>query len=362
MRNLAALLFGVSVAANAQSQQHKESRILILLDGSASMQQEWNRQDSRFKAAAGIITRLIDSVYALNNTVEFGLRVYGHQHPAQDNNCYDTKQEVMFSRDNLTQMSLRLESLRPAGVSPIAFSLKQAAENDFTHTERYNYSLVLVTDGAESCKGDICAVAKELLEKKIAFKPYIISLLDHPSLKEQYTCLGEYLLTTEETDIPATIGTIIKEYRSIIPAKAARPKTIKVIDEIPDKKAASLPKYAVETVMPGANNTIPVKINAPVIAPVRVPVYTAEEDSLKGEGFIYFVNTSPMNDVYLFRMAKGAYVYDRTIKISGKKPQQKFKVKAGHYKVVYNIPEKKPAENFKLFKVLNEMITDVRLD
>src|SRR5207245_1578115 len=82
----------------------KQPRILILLDGSSSMLQPWGKDLVRFSAAGKVVLSLMDSIYKVNNQVEFGLRVYGHQSPAQENNCTDTRQEVMFSKNNLTQM------------------------------------------------------------------------------------------------------------------------------------------------------------------------------------------------------------------------------------------------------------------
>jgi hypothetical protein len=202
----------------------KQPRILILLDGSSSMLQPWQKDEIRFKTASRIITTLIDSLYKVNDQVEFALRVYGHQHPAQENNCYDTRREVMFSKDNLTQMSLRLASLNSIGVSPIAYSLKEAAENDLVDTRRYNYSLILITDGGESCGGDICDVVKTLLEKKINFKPYIVSLVEYAPLRDQYACLGNYLLTTKEKDIPVTVGSIVDAYTPMLQLKTIIPK------------------------------------------------------------------------------------------------------------------------------------------
>lgn len=194
----------------------KQPRILILLDGSSSMLEPWSAGQIRFKAAAQIITTLIDSVYRVNKDVEFALRVYGHQYPSQQNNCYDTKLEVMFSKDNLAQMGLRLEALHPLGVTPIAFSLKQAAEHDLVDPDRNNYSIILITDGGESCGGNLCDVVKELLSKKISFKPYILSLVDYAPLKQQYDCLGDYLLVTKEQDVTNAVNKIVEGYRPMI--------------------------------------------------------------------------------------------------------------------------------------------------
>jgi len=218
LRNVFFILLFTIIVIPAFSQprsEYKQYRILILLDGSSSMVQQWNEKDSRFQIASHIITRLMDSVYHFNPDVEFALRVYGHQHGVPENNCFDTRREVAFSKDNYTQMDLRLEALHPIGVSPIAYSLKVAAEEDFNDSYNYAYSLVLITDGGESCGGDICEVVKSLLARKIEFKPYIISLVDYAPLKDQYACLGNYLLAADPTQMSKAIGTIAEEYRRV---------------------------------------------------------------------------------------------------------------------------------------------------
>lgn len=232
--------------ASAQAEEEKEQRILLLLDGSSSMLQPWAKDEIRFKTAAKIITTLIDSIYKVNNQVEFGLRVYGHQHPAQENNCYDTKREVMYSKDNLAQMSLRLESLHPAGVSPIAYSIKEAVENDMPDVRHYNYSLILITDGGESCNGNICDVVKALLEKKINFKPYIVSLVDYAPLKEQYNCMGSYLLVTQQADIPKAVGTIVDGYKKILTLRTIDKKLLQqVAVSTPSALKVNIPAFKV---------------------------------------------------------------------------------------------------------------------
>ena len=129
-------------------------------------------------------------------------------------------------------MALRLESLHPAGVSPIAYSLKQAVENDMLDNLRYNYSLILITDGGESCNGNICEVVKMLLEKKINFKPYIVSLVDYAPLKEQYNCMGSYLLVTKPGDIPQAVGTIVEAYRPMLTLTASQRKLLQTLNNV----------------------------------------------------------------------------------------------------------------------------------
>lgn len=215
-------LFFIAFSLRAHAQQPanpdglRQPRILILLDGSSSMVQPWGKSSQRFTAAAKVITSLMDSIYQVNGSVEFGLRVYGHQSSVDQHDCYDSQLEVPFSKDNRTQMMLRLASIKPVGVSPIAYSLKQAAMKDLVNDARNAYSIILITDGGESCGGDICDVVKTLVAQKIFFKPYILSMVDYKPLEEQYACLGKYLQVAQESDMAPAISTIVDAYRPLL--------------------------------------------------------------------------------------------------------------------------------------------------
>jgi len=204
----------------AQTAIQKPARILFLLDASSSMLGEWTDKETRFRTASRVIKSIADSIHAVNNDVSFALRVFGNQYPAQEKNCYDSRLEVAFSHGNINQIETRLKYLNPRGFSPIAWSLQQTAENDFIENAKYAYSIILITDGGESCGGDICATFTSLLEKKISFKPYILSLVDYEPLKLQYACLGKYMVVATEKDIVPTIKTIIDDNRKILVTKA----------------------------------------------------------------------------------------------------------------------------------------------
>lgn len=260
---LLSILFCSHVSIGQTFDQEKQPRILLLLDGSSSMGTDWAAKESRFNAASRIITTLMDSLYKVNKNVEFALRVYGHQSPAQYNDCNDTKLEVMFSKDNLTQMSLRLAALRPIGVSPIAYSLKEAAENDLTDLKNNTYSLILITDGEESCGGNICDVVKELLAKRIDFKPYILSLVDNTTLKSQYDCLGNYLTVTADKDIKPTVGKIVEAYKPMLTLTTVQRKVLEsTVVKAPSMVNVTIPKFEMKK---------EVEVTEPAPVPVEQP-------------------------------------------------------------------------------------------
>jgi len=243
------MCFSVRSVAQNRSGELTQSRILILLDESSSMIQPWLQGKEKYKAADEIILRLMDSIYAVNNSVEFSLRVFGHQHTVEEHDCYDTRNEVSFSKDNRTQMAFRLADLRPLGVTPIAFALKEAAENDLVDEAHNAYSIILITDGGESCGGDICEVVRTLLAKKVYFKPYIVSLVDYAPLRTEYSCLGNYLQVTKQNDIPVAVSTIVESFRPMLKISKTDYRELQktIIANTPSILKVNMPTVSVES-------------------------------------------------------------------------------------------------------------------
>ncbi len=275
------LIFLCVLSASASYSQREsglvQSRVLILLDESSSMIQPWASGKEKYKAAREIIMKLIDSVYAVNKDVEFSLRVFGHQHTVPENDCYDTRNEVPFSKDNRYQVAARLDDIHPLGVTPIAFALTEAADKDLVDVNSNAYSIILITDGGESCGGDICEVMKKLIKNKVYFKPYIVSLENDPSLKVTYSCMGDFLQVTKEKDIPKAVSTIVTAFRPVIKISATdyqevqniaakAPSVLKVSkpDIKPDIKPAPAPRDQVNiAALPVITAMLAIRTNKP---------------------------------------------------------------------------------------------------
>lgn len=145
-----------------------------MLDGSGSMNANWGENQSRMDVAKGILTRLVDSL-RVNPKLELALRVYGHRYSRQSNNCQDSQLEVPFAINNHNTIISEIRDITPRGVTPITYSLLQAAK-DFPSGAGYRNILILITDGVESCGGDPCAASIELQRKGVFLRPFIIGL------------------------------------------------------------------------------------------------------------------------------------------------------------------------------------------
>jgi len=237
------------------------------------MIQPWAGGMEKYKAADSLILRLMDSIYAVNSDVEFSLRVFGHQHTVQENNCQDTRNEVPFSQDNRTQMAFRLADIRPLGVTPIAYALQQAAEYDLEDEAHNAYSIILITDGGESCGGDICEVMQKLIKKKVYFKPYIVSLENDPALRTTYSCMGDYLQVTRTVDIAPAVSTIVAAFRPVLKITKTDYKELQTIAaSVPSVLKVNIPVRVtepVDTVIPVKPQPKTVPAETEVITPVK---------------------------------------------------------------------------------------------
>lgn len=152
----------------------EKTRILFVLDGSGSMNADWGQKQSRMDVAKSILARLVDSL-RVNPKLELALRVYGHRYSRQANNCNDSQLEVPFGSNNHNTIINEIKDITPRGVTPITYSLLQAAR-DFPTASGYRNIVILITDGVESCGGDPCQASIELQRKGVFLRPFIIGL------------------------------------------------------------------------------------------------------------------------------------------------------------------------------------------
>ena len=106
--------------------------------------------------AKDVMTGLIED---LPEEVDAGLMTYGHR---ERGSCSDIELMATPGRTARADLLSALSGVNPLGKTPISGSLLRAGEL-FRETEDA-VSIVLVSDGIESCEGDPCATAKQLRE------------------------------------------------------------------------------------------------------------------------------------------------------------------------------------------------------
>lgn len=203
------LLLAFSIAQGQHKVQQiipEKTRVLFVLDGSGSMEALWGKDESRMDVAKRILVRLVDSL-RVNPNLELALRVYGHRYSRQANNCQDSKLEVPFAPKNHNTIINKIKEIRPKGVTPITFSLQQAA-NDFPTAQGYRNVLILITDGIESCGADPCAASIELQRKGVFLKPFVIGLGIQGG--KALDCVGKYIDSQSSTSFNKVLNESIE--------------------------------------------------------------------------------------------------------------------------------------------------------
>lgn len=157
---LFALLVMAAVPAHAE-----ESATMIVLDGSGSM---WGRIGKKTK-----ITIAREKLGALlgqwGAEQPLGLMAYGHR---REGDCTDIEVLVPPAAGSAPKIKGALAGLKPHGKTPLSEAVRQAAAAmDF---EKRPASVILLSDGKETCDADPCAVGKALEKAGVNFTAHVI--------------------------------------------------------------------------------------------------------------------------------------------------------------------------------------------
>ncbi len=128
----------------------------IVLDVSGSMNAKLG-ETTRWKTA---LAMLQDVVTVLPDDMNVGLRVYGHRHSSKSaQTCKDTELVVPIAKLDRERIVKAASRLKPRGETPLIYSTLETIGDLKTAG---GGSVILITDGEESCKGDAKAAAAEL--------------------------------------------------------------------------------------------------------------------------------------------------------------------------------------------------------
>ncbi|MGB3762398.1 MAG: VWA domain-containing protein [Ornithinimicrobium sp.] len=180
------------LAPSASAQEGESGALLVIMDVSGSMNEDDGAGAPRIEGARTAAQDLVDAV---PDGTRIGLRVYGDQYDGSDKEegCQDTRLAVPIGPVESTgqQIDAEIDDSVPTGFTPIGLSLEQAAD-DFT--DEANRSIVLVSDGEDSC-GDPkpCDVAEDLSQSGIDVRVDTIGLAieDNPQAQTELQCIAE---------------------------------------------------------------------------------------------------------------------------------------------------------------------------
>jgi Ca-activated chloride channel family protein len=158
------------------------SRAVLVLDASGSM---WGRVDGRPKIeiARDVIR---DLMVDWDDRVELGLVAYGHR---SRHDCDDIETLVETGPPDAARVLAAAEALRPIGMTPIGAAVRHAAEQ--LRYRETRATVVLVSDGQETCGIDPCALARELEAAGVDFTTHVIGFDVTREERAGLACLAE---------------------------------------------------------------------------------------------------------------------------------------------------------------------------
>ena len=154
---------------------------IFILDASGSMAAKVQGRP-KIDVAKEVLSGLIKDLPA--NT-KVGLVVYGHR---QKGDCTDVEEISPLAPVDKDALLNKIKGITPKGMTPITYSVKKVAEG--LKNRQDETTIVLVSDGEETCKGDPCSVVGELKASGIKFVMNVIGFDVNEKEKQQLSCIA----------------------------------------------------------------------------------------------------------------------------------------------------------------------------
>ncbi|MGM0983333.1 MAG: VWA domain-containing protein [Pseudomonadota bacterium] len=156
---------------------------VMVLDASGSM---WNRMDgdiTRIEVARDVIDEYLQD---RDPEVPLSVLAYGHN---RRGDCGDIEVIAAMELQDADTLADQIRALNPQGMTPIAESLRLAAEQVPRTAEAAD--IILVTDGLETCDGDPCAEAARLAEQGLKIRAHVVGFGLTDNEVQQLSCVTE---------------------------------------------------------------------------------------------------------------------------------------------------------------------------
>ena len=158
------LAFLLTTFATVIAAQERPNTVLVM-DGSGSM---WGQIDgvAKMTIAQDVVEELLSDFPADQG---LGLTVYGHRERGE---CKDIETVVAPAIGTARRITDAVNAIKPLGKTPMTDAVIAAAQA-LRYTEE-KATVILVSDGVETCNPDPCAAARLLEEAGIDFTAHVI--------------------------------------------------------------------------------------------------------------------------------------------------------------------------------------------
>ena len=178
---------------------------VMVLDVSNSM---WGQIDgvSKIEIAREVIADLMKD---WNPATDLGLVAYGHR---REGDCGDIETVIPVGPVETQSFVETVNSLVPRGKTPLTDAVRQAAE--ILNYRDVPATVILVSDGIESCQADPCALAADLEKAGINFTAHVVGFdVKKAADQAQLSCIaentgGEFLTASTADELLSAMQTV----------------------------------------------------------------------------------------------------------------------------------------------------------
>lgn len=148
------------IILSGSAEDDNSKAVMIVMDASGSMSEPAPGAATKMLMAKNVLEQVLSKI---DSSIPVGLRVYGSSKTSMDPviACQDSLLLVPPGIGNRGQMINKLREIKPTGATPISYSLKKAVE-DLDLIDAKNKSVVLISDGIETCAYDPCLLARSM--------------------------------------------------------------------------------------------------------------------------------------------------------------------------------------------------------
>ena len=156
---------------NDYKYQDKGDKLLFVIDYSNSMG-EYLEHKTKVNQVNDMMNYILPQI---SPSTKVGLRVYGHTcNLIAYNACRSSELIVPLAFSNSASILSAMSKLRPRGMTPITYSLKQAVKKDLSGYDGIKH-IILLTDGGENCDESPCDYSIELVKTRRDIKIDVIA-------------------------------------------------------------------------------------------------------------------------------------------------------------------------------------------
>ena len=170
------------------SYKKEGNKLLFVLDFSNSMG-EYLEHKTKVNQVKSMMKEILPQI---SSDTEVGVRVYGHTcNIFAYSACKSSELLVPLGVNNALNINNSISKLRPRGMTPITYSLKQSVNKDLKNHDGIKH-IILLTDGGENCDESPCDYAIELVKERKDIKIDVIAFNVHDSNDlDQLKCVAD---------------------------------------------------------------------------------------------------------------------------------------------------------------------------